>query len=497
MTPCKRGGKIVDGTRAGGARITPLGGAAKRAVDICVSLLGLIFLAPVFLVIGVLIRLDSPGPVFFRQRRVGRMGRLFEIYKFRTMVHGAYKMGSRLTVKRDPRVTRLGKFLRWSKLDELPQLINVLRGDMSLVGPRPEDPYFVAYYSSEEREVLSVRPGIFGPSQIEGRDESEEYPDGLKDTEYYYIHHIMPAKLKRDLAYVRSQTLWGDMKFLLGGIWATVRGAFKARYLWERRRRIALMGVDLGAAMAAYLLALAIRFDWEMPNARYVGSTLLLIAIVRPLCAVYFGVYQSLMRYFGMWDYLTLAKAVTAGSIIVPAATYFLGMQYHPRSVFVIDWALVLLFWGGERVALRAWLRHRRQGAFAPKLRALIVGTGLGGEQMCRALLDEPLSAYVPVGFIDEQADCWGSRIHGIRVLGGTAELPLSLSARKVDVVFLCLSDVDEQVAQEVLAICARQGVEVRVVPALDRLVVGSEGGNGYGAAREARLGSVSVPLPQ
>lgn len=485
----------MERTPARGTRMTPLGRGAKRAVDICVSLVGLVLLAPLFVVLGVLIRLDSPGPVFFRQRRVGCGGRLFEIYKFRTMVHGAYNMGSRLTVKRDPRITRLGKFLRWSKLDELPQLINVLRGEMSLVGPRPEDPYFVSHYSAEEREVLSVPPGIFGPSQIHGRDETEEYPDGLKDTESYYIRHIMPAKLARDLSYVRSQTFWGDMKFLLGGVWATVRGAFKARYLWERRKRIALMCADVAMAMAAYLLALAIRFDWDIPNARYVGYTLLLIAVIRPIAAVYFGVYQSMVRYFGMWDYLTLVKAVTASSVVVVAATYFLGMQYHPRSVFVIDWTLVLLFWGGERIALRSWLRHRRQAAPAQKQRALIVGTGLGGEQMCRALLEEPLSAYTPVGFIDEQPDRWGSRIHGVRVLGGTAELPLSLSARKVDVVFLCLSDVDEQVAQEVWAICAHTGVEVRVVPALHRLVAGGGNGNGYELVPGTEMGRVSPPM--
>src|SRR5690606_39194360 len=110
---------------------------------------------------------------FFRQARVGMAGRPFHIFKFRTMVDGAYKMGSRLTTKRDPRVTRVGMVLRWFKLDELPQLINVLLGEMSLIGPRPEDPHFVAFYNERQRRVLDVRPGMLGPSQILGRDELE------------------------------------------------------------------------------------------------------------------------------------------------------------------------------------------------------------------------------------------------------------------------------------------------------------------------------------
>ncbi len=454
----------------GYGKMGPWGRRAKRCLDFFVALVGLVLLLPVFLVIAVLIKLDSPGPVFFRQRRVGLGGELFRIFKFRTMVQGAYQMGSRLTVKRDPRITRLGKFLRWSKLDELPQLINVLKGDMSLVGPRPEDPYFVQYYRGEQVQVLSVPPGIFGPSQIHGRDEVDEYPDGLKDTEAYYVEHILPAKLQRDLEYIRSATFWSELKFLVGGAWATLRGAIRARYLWERRRRIALLVADLGCALGAYVLALLVRFDWHIPAAEYVGQTLVLIAILRPAAAVYFGVYQSVLRYFGMWDFIALFKAVSTSSLLIAGLTYFLGMQSHPRSVFVIDWALVLLAWGGLRFGLRTYLRtslrrHRQ------RMQALIVGTGLGGEQMCRAMLEEPLAAYVPVGFVDETPERWGSRIHGVKILGGIAELPLALAAKRVEAVFVCLSDVTEDIAREAVEICARANVPVRIVPALNQLL--------------------------
>ena len=149
---------------------------SKRICDLMLAGVGLLLSWPLLLVLAVLIKLDSRGPVFFRQERIGKDGQPFQLFKFRTMVDNACSLGPRLTQKRDPRVTRIGQILRWLKLDELPQLMNVLKGEMSLVGPRPEDPHFVRLYTPEQRAVLTVRPGIVGPSQILGRDELDLYP---------------------------------------------------------------------------------------------------------------------------------------------------------------------------------------------------------------------------------------------------------------------------------------------------------------------------------
>jgi lipopolysaccharide/colanic/teichoic acid biosynthesis glycosyltransferase len=456
---------------AGRRAMTPAGLVAKHCVDFALALIGVLCLLPLLALVAVLIKLDSPGPVFFRQKRVGRDGKLFDIYKFRTMVQGAYAMGSRLTVKRDPRITRLGRFLRWSKIDELPQLFNVLRGEMSLIGPRPEDPHFVKFYSASQRRVLSLRPGLVGPSQILGRDEVEEYPEGLKDTERYYIEQILPPKLARDLDYVETTTFAADMLLLMRGVWITVRGAFRARYIWRRRRRIALLGADVVLAVSAYTLACLIRFDWQWPDASYTWQTLTLIALLRPLLLVYFGAYQGILSYFGLWDAMALFKAVTVGSIAVAGLTYFVGSQDHPRSIFVIDWAVLLLLLGSSRYVLRTWARRRRTGAGRVREKAIIVGADSGGEQIGRALLDDPLSSYQLVGFIDEVQERWGSRIHGVKVLGGSTELRLAVSANGVRVVFVCLSDLDEVVAREVASICADADVECRMVPALSELL--------------------------
>jgi lipopolysaccharide/colanic/teichoic acid biosynthesis glycosyltransferase len=196
---------------------------AKRVFDVFVSSLGLLLLAPLMLAIAVAIRLDSPGPVFFRQERVGRYGRVFRIHKFRSMVSDAATRGGDLTVGRDPRVTRTGRFLRHYKLDELPQLIDVIGGEMSLVGPRPELPRYVARYPVEDRAiVLSVRPGITDRASVEFRNESSLLAQA-PDPEEAYVREILPAKLRYYRAYVQERTFAGDLRILVATLCAVAR----------------------------------------------------------------------------------------------------------------------------------------------------------------------------------------------------------------------------------------------------------------------------------
>ena len=185
---------------------------AKRALDLLISGLGLILLSPLLLFLALWIKLDSPGPVLYRGKRVGFDGRPFFIYKFRTMVQGAERRGPAVTYRGDPRITKAGRFLRGTKLDELPQLLNVLKGEMSLVGPRPEDPSYVELYTPEQRQVLSVKPGITGPTQLEYRDEASMLHGESVDEEY--VTRIMPQKLKLDLEYVSNRSLVMDLRIL-------------------------------------------------------------------------------------------------------------------------------------------------------------------------------------------------------------------------------------------------------------------------------------------
>lgn len=185
----------------------------KRIFDVVASGLGLLVLSPFFLLLAVWIKLDSAGPIFYRQVRVGRYNRNFRLFKFRSMRVGSDKKGLITVGGRDPRVTRSGYFIRKYKLDELPQLINVLLGDMSLVGPRPEVRKYVEMYTSEQLHVLDVRPGITDMASIRYRNENELLAEA-EDPEAYYIREIMPDKLKINLEYVAKHSFWFDMKLI-------------------------------------------------------------------------------------------------------------------------------------------------------------------------------------------------------------------------------------------------------------------------------------------
>lgn len=193
----------------------------KRLFDIMASGLGLTVLSPLFLIIAIWIKLDSKGPVFYRQVRVGWHNKDFRIFKFRSMRVGADK-GSLVTIGgRDPRVTRSGYLIRKFKLDELPQLINVFVGDMSLVGPRPEVRHYVDYWTPEQMHVLDVRPGITDPASIKFRNENE-LMEQAENPEKYYIEVIMQEKIKLYLEYVEKHSFWYDLGLIFKTFWVIV-----------------------------------------------------------------------------------------------------------------------------------------------------------------------------------------------------------------------------------------------------------------------------------
>lgn len=195
----------------------------KRLFDIVGASVALLLLWPLLLAVALWIKLDSPGPVFFRQERVGRHGVPFRIHKFRTMVIDAPARGLQITVGADPRITRAGAFLRRTRIDELPQFIDVLQGTMSLVGPRPEVPRYVALYPSGLRErALAVRPGITDPSSIEFIDEAERLARAA-DPEREYVEVILPQKVRAAAEYAEQATLWSDLRVLWRTLGALAR----------------------------------------------------------------------------------------------------------------------------------------------------------------------------------------------------------------------------------------------------------------------------------
>lgn len=195
----------------------------KRMMDIAVSAVALCVLWPLYLIIALAIVIDDPGPVFYRQVRVGRGGKPFRIFKFRSMVVDADKKGLEITVGNDRRITRVGAFLRKTKLDELAQLINVLCGQMSFVGPRPEVPRYVEMYTPYQRQVLLVRPGITDYASIAYRNENDLL-DAAQDPERMYIEQIMPAKIELNMKYLREISPAADIRLILKTVEAVARG---------------------------------------------------------------------------------------------------------------------------------------------------------------------------------------------------------------------------------------------------------------------------------
>lgn len=187
----------------------------KRLFDVVAATCGLVTLSPLLVGVSICIKLDSEGEVFFRQERVGKDGKIFKIHKFRTMTTNAYNDGGGLTIGNDNRITSVGRLLRKFKVDELPQLIDVLKGDMSLVGPRPEIPEFMVLYSDEDRQkILSVKPGITDKASIELIDENEILAQ-YENPRQAYIDVIMPLKAKYYIEYVNNQNLKGDIEIIL------------------------------------------------------------------------------------------------------------------------------------------------------------------------------------------------------------------------------------------------------------------------------------------
>lgn len=195
---------------------------AKRTFDIIVASLLVVILSPILLLLSILIKIDSPGPVMFRQVRVTTYGKTFRIFKFRTMVNNADKIGTQVTTKGDSRVTRMGKMLRGCRLDELPQLFNVLKGEMSFVGTRPEVEKYVAHYTDEMKATLLMPAGITSRASIEYKDE-ERLLESAENADEVYIHQVLPEKMKYNLRAIEKFSFWDDIKTMFATVIAVIK----------------------------------------------------------------------------------------------------------------------------------------------------------------------------------------------------------------------------------------------------------------------------------
>src|SRR5919204_15799 len=262
----------------------------KRCIDLILVCIGLALTLPFLPLIALLIKLDSRGPVLYRCDRVGKDGKTFKMYKFRTMYEMAGPIGASVSPEGDPRVTPFGRLLRRTKINELPQLLNVLKGDMTFVGPRPEAPDLAALYPPHARAIFAVTPGLVGPNQILGRNEEEWYPPGV-DPQQYYIEEILPKKLPLDLEYVCHPSLVKDVQYLVLGIKETVCKVISWKLVLQNKSQLYLLGTDVMLSLISFGLAHLLRFA-GLVEAQEISPFLNLLpwmVLIRLPCFVYFG----------------------------------------------------------------------------------------------------------------------------------------------------------------------------------------------------------------
>ncbi len=438
----------------------------KRLFDIAASLFGLILAAPVMLVIAAALKLESGGPVFYSCRRVGKGGEHFDMLKFRTMPEVADTIDCKLCPNGDVRVTRLGRFLRRTKLNELPQLINVLRGDMSAVGPRPEDPKFIRHYPEQWETVLSVRPGIVGPNQIINRNEEDLFPAG-EDPERYYIDRILPEKLARDVEYARNNTLWGDAKLLVRGTYVTLFKALSVSAITSNIHVLRSAGVDAGLSALAYLAANYLRYE-ALPVQGYVIAGVLFALVFNPVLFAAAGLYRRDLKFFSVPDFLFTVKAsAIAGAFLVLGYYLVFPGAGHSRAVFVLYPCLLAAFVSGRRLAQRLVIEKRERasnGAVSHK-RAVIYGAGRLGVEALRRLRLDP--AFEVVGFIDDAPEKKNDTVGGVKVLGTGLDLPFLKVLKDVDTAVLAFKPAGRNQLDVARRNCRQAGIdEVLIVPA-------------------------------
>jgi lipopolysaccharide/colanic/teichoic acid biosynthesis glycosyltransferase/nucleoside-diphosphate-sugar epimerase len=506
----------------------------KRGIDVVVALAVLLLLLPILAVLAVAIKLESAGPVFYSQTRVGRGGRLFRLHKFRSMRSNAEASGPPMTGRSDPRVTRVGRILRLSRLDELPQLWNVLTGDMSLVGPRPEVPAAVERYSAAQRKVLQVRPGITGPTQLGWLDESDRYPVGV-DVFEYYVSTLMPQKLETDLAYLRSRTVATDLGYLVKTPYVLGRAVLTRFLASPLAAKGGRLSVDCLAVAGANGLALAIWLQSPGHASSMIGSRavqgLALACTVYTLSFVLFQCYRSIWRYASDIDFWQMLAALLWGAALHVAVVRLVAWPY-PRSVLLltpliaalliggvrlvarrraaiglgvveITWllkavpitavamgALVVVFGSnqGSRLILlialaalaavlfacravgRAWLVARRRRDNGQRQRALLIGVGDPPPRLAHTLNDHTMLEFEPVGYLDDNPSRRGATIAGLQVLGSVAELPVIARRESIDIVVVFFSHVTAPALRFVIDHCRGFGVEYRLIPTIQAL---------------------------
>lgn len=423
----------------------------KRLFDIWCAAIGLLILMPVGLMIGLLIKMSDGGPVFFAQPRVGQNGRPFRIWKFRSMVINADKLGVPLTKEEDPRITWIGRFLRKSKLDELPQLWNVLVGDMSFVGPRPEMRKYVDQYTPEQREILKFKPGITDMATMLFRNE-EALLRGAEDVEAFYLRYCLPRKIELNLQYAQRATVLQDL-------WIIVQTLCP---YW-----LGVLNIYVTTLVVSFWLAYELRSDFRTTPKDFEEFRRYLPWIVLPQLILLFwsGQLRGMISYFSVPEMRRTTTAIGLALLLQFGLSTFSQGRLEPAiSLLLIDALLSLCMLCGVRLTCRL-LREQSINSKTVNpdkvRRVAIIGTG---KQATNLALDFASSKSAPrqvIAFFDDNPHTWHQRPYDIPVMGMPECLLNAEWQSKIDEVIVALPEAGPARLQEIREMLERLPVKV------------------------------------
>lgn len=465
----------------------------KRTFDVLAALVGILVLWPLFVVAAVLIKLDSPGPVFYKQVRVGRGLRPFFIRKFRTMVEHAASSGELLTIGQDKRITRVGRFLRQHKLDELPQLMNILQGDMSVVGPRPEVPRYVELFRSQYSKILTVRPGLTDLASLKYVDEGEILARS-SNPEEEYKNTILPEKIRLAELYVYHLSFLFDLAIIVQTLLClmkipvvvceipglpvppmkiqSISGATMKGLILKWRRPLIVI-LDIGLIVLANYLAFWLRFDGAIPGSVTEGflKSLPWLVGIRGAAFALFRLNEGLWRYTSVWDFQNITIGVSSSTLAFYGWVHWgMGNVEYPGSIYVIDSILLVCLLTGVRLSSRL-LRERV--IYRHKKKVLIIGAGDSGERIVREIKTQGSYSYQAIGFIDDDESLRNQRIHGVKVLGTRKDLLTILKEKKPTEVVLALKQAKPALVREIISVLEPFKLSIKTVPSMNDLLIG------------------------
>jgi lipopolysaccharide/colanic/teichoic acid biosynthesis glycosyltransferase len=428
---------------------------AKRLFDLCLSFIGLVLLGPLFVLIGALVKTDG-GNIFYRQVRIGQGGREFVIYKFRSMVRTAERAGPSVTKDGDNRITWVGRLLRKAKLDELPQLWNVLKGDMSLVGPRPEVPLYVRHYTPEQRQVLRLKPGITDLASLCFRNE-EALLANAENVEEFYIQHCIPRKLRLNQDYAKDANLLSDIWIILQTIcpyWAAVMTCYGA-----------LLG-------SAFWLSYQLTYDFGLPHpASRFWSELAVVLGLQLGCLAWHTRCQALLSYFSFTELrqIGIALGLAAMGLLIGSMAFDHGPA--PKLI-LINALLSICLLVSFRLQLRSWREHSvedKKATTKAQARVGIIGAGSSGAQLALEFASNRRLARKAIAFFDDDFRKWQKHIHDVPVVG-MPECLLEGWAKKLDEVVIAIPNAPAERMREIEKLLRGLPLKCYSAPSLRRI---------------------------